>query len=77
MLLQRLLLFIAKIGILLSIYGANSHCFNSLIQFYLNNWAIKIPNAPTEWLNNYYINKCIFFEIEHQIRFKLVLRHFW
>ena len=46
--LQRLLVFIAIIGILLAIYGANSNWFNSWIKFYLNNWDIKIPKAPTE-----------------------------
>ena len=46
--LQRLLFVIAILGIILAIYGANSSWFNSWIEYYLNNWDIKIPKVPTE-----------------------------
>lgn len=47
--LQRWLIYIALIGILLAIYGANSNWYNSWIQYYLNIWDINIPKAPTEY----------------------------
>lgn len=46
--LQRLLFVIAILGVILAIYGANSSWFNSWIEYYLNNWDIKIPRVPIE-----------------------------
>lgn len=43
--LQRLLLFIAIIGIILAIYSANSHWFNSWIEYFLNKMNITIPKV--------------------------------
>ncbi len=46
--LQKRLFYIALLGIILAIYGANNNWFNSWIEFYLNIWDIKIPKAPTK-----------------------------
>jgi len=44
--LQRLLFWIALIGVLVAIYSTNSHWFNSWIKYYLSNWGLKIPTIP-------------------------------
>ena len=44
--LQRLLFWIALIGVLVAIYSTNSHLFNSWIKYLLNSCGLKIPTIP-------------------------------
>jgi hypothetical protein len=46
--LQKRLLYIALLGIILAIYGANNNWFNSWIEFYLNSWDINTYSTESE-----------------------------
>nr|WKN39431.1 hypothetical protein K4G66_12085 [Tunicatimonas sp. TK19036] len=46
--LQRLLLWIAIIGVVLAIYGTNSEWFNLWIKNYLSRLDVQIPRTPTQ-----------------------------